>query len=60
MFDRPLHGQELKLSAMEVDLHSMQCLISKSIWMIPSDTASGIAQHPTQALRHLSQADIPW
>ena len=35
MFNQPLHGQELKLGAMVVDLHSMQCPTSKSNGMIP-------------------------
>ena len=35
MFDRTLHGQELKLGAMVVDLCSMQCPTSKSNRMIP-------------------------
>ena len=35
MFSQPLHGQELKLGAMVVDLRSMQCPTSKSNGMIP-------------------------
>ena len=36
MFNRPLHGQKLKLCAVVIDLCTMQCPAPEGYWMVPS------------------------